>query len=180
MKLSGWEKKVFLCGYMGSGKTTVASALGALLKKPWVDLDAIIEKEESIRISSFYIAYGEAEFRILENKYLRELCTGNVPIIALGGGTLEDPKNIDTIQKNGYIVFLKPSTKTLIHRLEKEKEMRPVLVGKNPLDQFISSHYALRLPQYKQADFTIRTEGLSPRSIALIISNWLAEKPEED
>lgn len=99
-------KNIFLCGFMGSGKTTIGKKLAISLGKNFVDLDNFIEQNENIKIKNIFEKNGEDYFRKLETQYLIKTCKTSNSIISLGGGTLENQQNIDIIKQNGIIVFI--------------------------------------------------------------------------
>jgi len=64
---------IFLCGFMGSGKSTHGKKLAGILKKPFVDLDQYIQNKENKTVQFIFDNEGENEFRKLETTYLKEL-----------------------------------------------------------------------------------------------------------
>lgn len=146
---------------MGSGKSKLGKALSKDLKVPFVDLDALIEKEAGCTISAIFTAKGETYFRNLEAKTLRTLKGANA-VIALGGGAPCFLDNSTWIGENGDSFFLDLTTAILAERLLGETEKRPLLKGKNKeeLYAFIDQRLEERRPFYEQANFSIKETNL--------------------
>jgi len=149
---------IYLCGFMGVGKTTIGRHLSASLGYKFADLDHLIEEGEGYRVTEIFGRYGEAYFRDLEYQYLLEHSKKTGQILALGGGTLQNQQLIDVIKANGILVFLKLPIDQIVQRLRYTKK-RPLLLKENgerrsleELQDFISSLYERRLPSYLQAD----------------------------
>lgn len=119
--------RVYLVGFMGSGKTTVGRLLGRDLEIPFVDLDSIIERRAGMTVREIFAAAGEARFRSLEHDALRETGELGEAIVATGGGSFTFPRNQELLARLGVTVFLHPSFGTIARRLGGvEKEDRPL------------------------------------------------------
>ncbi len=164
--------KIFLCGYMGSGKSLVARHLAAKLNLSHIDLDDQIELMEECSIPAIFHKKGELYFRKLETEVLKDtLEDPSSIIVALGGGTLSYGNNLQLIKNcpETHLVYLKASVEFLTERLFNEKETRPVishLTVKEDLEDFIRKHLFERAYDYLQADTIINVEGKSPEAIA--------------
>ena len=97
---------IILCGFMGSGKSTVGLLLAKKLGMSFIDLDTYIEKKEGMTVSKIFEKYGEPYFRKVEKESAKELAEKNGLVIAAGGGTLVDKENADTFRTSGKIVLL--------------------------------------------------------------------------
>jgi len=149
---------IYLCGFMGVGKTTIGRHLAASLNYRFSDLDHLIEEGEGYRVTEIFGRYGEPYFRDLEYRYLLEHSKRKGQILALGGGTLQNQLIIDLIKENGVLVFLQLPIESIVQRLRYTKK-RPLLLRENgerrtleELEEFISNLYNKRLPSYLQAD----------------------------
>ena len=100
------KQNLVLCGFMGSGKTTVGRKLSRLTGLKQIDADVYLEEKEGRTISQIFETEGEAAFRDLETKYLREICQMDGVIISLGGGAVLRPENVKIIRKNGFLIHL--------------------------------------------------------------------------
>jgi shikimate kinase len=119
--------KLFLLGYMGSGKTTIGKSLAGKLSCSFSDLDEEIEKGEGMTVREIFSKRGEEEFRKLERDYLLKFSSVQKTVVAAGGGTPCFLNNMDWMNKNGMTVYLKVSPDTLFGRLRREKESRPLI-----------------------------------------------------
>ena len=160
-------KIVFLSGFMGSGKSTIGPILANVLGWNFFDLDRVIESKQSKKIVDIFAEKGEAAFRLLEREVLREITKGENVIIALGGGTIADQKNINFMKKKGKIIFLEASAESFYQRL-RFKTDRPMLRGKDEellsqdeLRKRISEILNYRKKYYDQADVSLQTDGLT-------------------
>jgi shikimate kinase len=146
--------RIFLIGYMGSGKTTVGKLLAEKLGYSFVDMDAHIEEKYFKSVSEIFSQLGEQEFRILEKKCLHEVAEFESVVISTGGGAPCFFDNMDFMNVHGLTVYLKLSAKELTNRLEHSRDgKRPLLAGKKGEDlvQFISEGLSKREPFYNQA-----------------------------
>ena len=109
--------KVYLVGFMGAGKSTVAHALATRLGWSAEDLDARIEASEGRSIAQIFSQDGEAYFRQIEQAALRELIPPRRAVVATGGGTFADPANRQIIASDGVSVWLDVSLDTAVRRL---------------------------------------------------------------
>ena len=170
--------KIFLCGYMGSGKSLVARHLAAKLNFCAIDLDDQIALMEQKSIHDIFHQKGELYFRKLESQVLQDtLEDPSSFIVALGGGTPSYGDNIELIKNtpNAHLVYLKASVEFLTERLFNEKDHRPVishLNRKDDLEDFIRKHLFERSFYYLQANTIINVEGKSPD---IIVENILAK-----
>ncbi len=122
--------RIFLVGFMGSGKTTLGRALSESLGFDFVDTDEEIEKKEGRTIANIFAIEGEAYFREQESKILKKLLLRKNVVIATGGGVPCFQDNMEEIKKGGISFFLKVDAKTLLQRLKGETNQRPLLNDK--------------------------------------------------
>ena len=151
-------KKIFLIGFMGTGKTAVANALANNYGLKKVDLDAYIEKKEHTTISDIFSEYSESVFRDKETKYLRQVLRQNYQIVSLGGGAVLRQENIDLVRQSGIIVLLTASPQEIARRV-KNDNTRPLL-GENIDLDYIKDLMTSRQEAYtKYADVIINTDN---------------------
>jgi len=153
--------RIFLIGYMGSGKTTVGKLLAARLGYTFIDLDAHIEEKQFKSVSQIFAEQGEAKFRWLEQQSLHEVAEFDQVVISTGGGSPCYYDNMVYMNGQGVTVYLKLSPAELAERLENSHaNKRPLLAGRTgeSLKQFISEALATREPFYSQAAFTVSGE----------------------
>ncbi|MDM1355787.1 AAA family ATPase [Myroides marinus] len=170
-------KKILLLGYMGSGKSTIGKILAERLGFAFIDLDAEIEKKQQMSISTMFKTKGEVYFRKQEHLLLHEIIdTRENFILSLGGGTPCYANNHLALQRDDVMSFyLKGSIKTLVERLEKEKEHRPLLNqnSDDTLETFIAKHLFDRSYFYHQAKNIISIDNKSPMEVTQDIINLI-------
>lgn len=96
---------IFLCGFMGCGKSTVGTKLARNLDCPFTDMDAYIEEQAGMKIPEIFEKHGEPHFRDLETQAVRDLA-GKEGVIACGGGAMLREVNARIAQENGIVLFL--------------------------------------------------------------------------
>jgi shikimate kinase len=160
---------VFLIGYRGSGKTTVAAALAQRLGWPWIDADAELERGAGKTIKQIFADQGESAFRDLESAVLADLVKLDRHIMALGGGVVLREANRRLLAGRGKVVWLQASPEVLQARIsgdETTAERRPNLTGQGGLAE-IRTLLGERTPIYAScADLTINGENRSADEIA--------------
>ena len=158
---------------MGVGKTTIGKQIAALNKVFFIDTDSQIEKETSKSIKEIFKTDGEIAFRKLETDTIRSI--NRKAIIACGGGLPAHNNNIEYLKHKGIVIYLKASTETLIKRLEKNKNKRPLisnLTNEKRLE-FIRKILKEREKTYKQADYTIETDNKTVKEVLREINSLL-------
>lgn len=162
-------KKLLLCGYMGSGKSTIAQLLGKATGLPSIDLDDIIEKKAGKTIPQLFAEDGEIKFRRLEHENLKELMlTDGGFVLSLGGGTPCYANNHLFLQQEDVIsVYLKTSIDELTKRLTQQGKGRPLLdnLPDDELHDYIAKHLFDRSYYYHQAKHVVATDGKSPEDV---------------
>jgi shikimate kinase len=151
--------KVFLIGYMGSGKSTLGPKLAKALSIPFLDLDRMIAQGQNKTIQQIFDEDGEDVFRNLEKETLNHtIKTQNDFVMATGGGTPCFFKNMDLMKKAGTTIYINVAVKELVNRNLASKELRPLLRGMNELQvlAFINDHLKQRLPFYKKSSITLK------------------------
>ena len=150
-------KKVFLVGFMGTGKTAVANALSNNYGLKKIDLDAYIEMKEGVTIADIFASQSESGFRDKETKYLRQILKQNYQVVSLGGGVILRDENVEMIKEKGVIVLLTAKPETILKRLENDNT-RPLLKDNFDLD-YIKNLMAERNEKYNAtANMVISTD----------------------
>lgn len=150
--------KIFLLGFMGSGKTHWGQQLSQKMNLPFFDLDEQIVNAENKSINDIFAENGEEYFRLLEKETLHIITESHESfVMACGGGTPCYFNNIDYMNSSGISVWLNTSLETLFERLVKEREKRPLLkdLSDNQLKSFIGKKFADRRMYYEQAKLTV-------------------------
>lgn len=143
--------KVYLVGFMGSGKTTVGRELAVRIGAPFFDLDELIEAAEKASIREIFATRGEPYFRKRERDILRSTRYLDAAVIATGGGTFTFDENIQFIQSEGMSVYLSAPYALLRARVGTKSVDRPLFTDD------VSAHelYANRIRYYRMSDLTI-------------------------
>ncbi len=157
--------RIFLTGFMGAGKTTLGKALANARGLSFIDLDQYIENRYLKSVSQLFAQFGEAGFRKIENRLLRETGQFEDVVIATGGSTPLAEGNMDFMLENGQTLFLQCEKSTLLRRLRLAKDKRPLIAGKNDteLEAFIESETARREPFYLRSEFICPGDRLETR-----------------
>ena len=153
-------ERIIIVGYMGAGKTTVGKSLSKELGLPFYDLDWYIESRMHKTIPQLFAERGEEGFRKIEYNMLHEVAEFEDVIISCGGGTPCFFDNMDYMNAQGKVVYLKASPEVLYKHLLMGKTERPLLKGKTPeeLISFINEQLAQREPFYEKSAFTLNVD----------------------
>lgn len=165
--------RIYLIGYMGSGKSTIAAALSERLSWDWIDVDEIISTRSGLSISEIFRRYGEEDFRALESSALHRSINREHLIIATGGGAPCHNDNLQLMQESGETVYLKCLPSTLEQRLQEETHLRPLIanMSKKELPVYIEKHLAEREAFYNQADYVIEADGPVDQIVSAIAAS---------
>ena len=136
---------VYLCGFMGCGKSHVGRQLAAALGREYIDLDRVIVEREGMTIPEIFDKFGEPHFRQLEAKYIQELKEGYV--VATGGGALINDNTAEFARKSGLSVFINASFETCYERIKGDAN-RPLVVNNTPGQ--LRELYEKRAPIYRR------------------------------
>ena len=167
--------KIYIIGYMGSGKSTVGKLLADKLSGrdkttqfDFIDFDTHIEKETGKTITEIFDMGGEDKFRIMEHEHLKKLLIKNNVVIALGGGTPCFYNNIDLINNSGTSVYFEMDAASLVKRLSEARNKRPLIRDLNEIElkYFIEANLEKRKQIYRQAHFSIPVSQLSAEEAA--------------
>ena len=154
--------RIFLTGYMGSGKTTLGRALATDLGVPFIDLDHYIEQRYRKTIAQLFAEKGEEGFREIERRMLHEVGEFEDVVISTGGGTPCFFDNIEYMNSQGTTVYLDVPVERLFIRLCIARSKRPLIKDKNDeeLRAFIIEQLEKRAPHYSKAQHSFRADRL--------------------
>ena len=154
---------IYLTGFMGSGKSTIAPILANTLGYEFADIDAEIEAATGRKVTELFSDEGEEYFRAVELDILRRLAARRSCVVSLGGGTVANEENLRSVKSSGILIYLQVDEEQLYHRL-KFKNNRPMLWGKDgalltddDLRARIRHLFSTREPFYLRADIVIPT-----------------------
>lgn len=155
-------ERIFIIGYMGSGKTTVGKRLAKSLSLSFIDLDAYIENKYRKTVSALFAEKGEDGFRKVENQSLREVAEFEDVVISTGGGTPCFFDNMEVMNRAGVTIYIEADPEDLAAHLLASKTVRPLIAGK-PKDElipFITEHLARRECYYNKAQIVYHTNRM--------------------
>lgn len=163
--------KVFLIGFMGSGKSHWGRIWATKNHLKFFDLDAKIEKAFKMTITEIFEKKGEEKFRELERYHLRKFDTKKNFVLACGGGTPCFTDNMDWMKSQGKVFYLKATPEKILEQVMHETEQRPVIKNVNPSELlfFIQKKLAEREPFYSQADAILDVNLLDENSLSTLL-----------
>lgn len=167
VKLKNPDDNIILVGFSGTGKTEVANILAQKLKRIPVDMDEEIEKRLDRTTFDIFAVFGEPRFRDEERKLASELAGRKNLVIAAGGGTIIDKKNLAILDQSGIIVCLNAAPVTIEKRLRNAR-IRP-LIGADTVEERLIKIKKLmekRKPHYEAVPLQIYTDNMTPEEVA--------------
>lgn len=163
-------ENIFLIGFMGAGKSTIAKELQSMLRMNLVEMDARIVEEQGMSINDIFDRFGEAHFRDVESQLVLDIGKEGNSIVSCGGGVVVRPENIKNMKSSGKIVFLAATPETIYERV-KDSTDRPILNGHMNVE-YISELMEKRRALYEAAaDIRIDVDGKSISEVCEEIKN---------
>ena len=173
----GINCNIFLIGFMGAGKSTIARTLQRELGFPLVEMDERIVQEQGMSINDIFAQYGEAHFREIESQLVVDLGKQEPSIVSCGGGVVVRPENTQNMKKSGRIVLLKASPETIFERVKNSTD-RPILNGHMNVEYIAELMEKCRALYEEAADITIQTDGKTREQICEEIIGKLRDTNE--
>jgi thiamine-phosphate pyrophosphorylase len=165
-------RKIWLVGFMGSGKTTVGCRLAQRLGLPFFDLDVEIEKASGKPVRAIFEQEGEAAFRLRERAYVEGAGSISAGVFAAGGGTFASEENRRSILRGGTCVFLDVPFEALVERLQGKLD-RPLFRDREQARALLEE----RLHFYRMSAIHVRLQGTeTPEEAADTVLNELDER----
>lgn len=169
------KKNIVLCGFMGSGKSTVGRLLAKELDCGYLDLDDYIQERAEMSIPQIFERFGESGFRDLEHLAVCSLGTSpRQQVISTGGGTLTFSRNVPVLQKNSIIIYLDVGFDTCWERIRNSS--RPLVRSKTREE--LAALYESRDSAYRAASQWALPNPGSSQQLAQEILRRLAAQPE--
>jgi shikimate kinase len=172
MMIAGERRNIILCGFMGTGKTSVGKRLAAMAHYDFLDLDAVIEEEAGTSIPQIFSSQGEPAFRKLESRMVERVAVKTGCVIATGGGTIVNPQNLEILKRCGVVITLAADIPTILSRVGSGED-RPMLAGDR--QERIRALMEQRAPAYAKADIVVDTSALRIDEVAQLIMHRLQE-----
>ncbi|MDD2621984.1 MAG: shikimate kinase [Bacteroidales bacterium] len=167
--------RIYIIGFMGSGKSVFGKRLAAYANYDFMDLDVCFEATFQTTIFDFFTTYGEAAFRKKETALLRQSTDKDNIVISLGGGTPCYHNNMKWILENGLCVYLQLSPEVLYDRLLQAKQNRPLIhdLIPNELQNYIRKTLTEREKYYTQAQCIIPSINIKSQTVKLLFQRIL-------
>jgi shikimate kinase len=159
---------IILCGFMGAGKTVVGRELAKITGRKFVDTDELIEKEQGVAIAAIFAAHGEDYFRDLEHEMCKKVSEMKNAVVSTGGGAMTFERNVESIKKNGKVVFLDASFDVICERVG-NGATRPLFKDKENARRL----YDERREKYLKASDIVVNGDNSARMTALEIAQMV-------
>ena len=160
--------KVYLVGFMGAGKSSIARALARRLDWRAVDVDEMIEQREHQPVASIFAKHGEPYFRAVERQVLLDQIPSRHLVVATGGGTFVDPQNRAVISRDGLSVWLDVPIDRLIARVPADGR-RPLAADRHEFERL----YIARRAAYEQATYRVDAGHARIPAIVEELVHWL-------
>lgn len=164
--------RVFLVGFMGSGKSYWGRRWAEQMGFDFIDLDEVIEARLGKTVSDIFEQEGEEHFRQTESDELRLLSGRENIIISCGGGTPCFHENMDWMNASGITVYLSSTPKILFDNIMQDSVRRPLVKDVNDAEilYFVEKKLKERAPFYEKATITLPATALNDKSLEQILN----------
>jgi shikimate kinase len=180
-------ERIYLTGFMGSGKSTIGPILANSIGYEFADLDALVEAGAGMTVAQIFREKGEEAFRAMERSVLAAVAARSRLVVALGGGVLTDPSNLALVTSTGIMVYLRATPEDIAGRLRRKRD-RPLILGEGgaPLGEEalrdrIRTLLAEREGLYARAEIIVDTDssrlGLTVDKVVHRLSPFLPDSP---
>ncbi|MEJ2718614.1 MAG: 3-dehydroquinate synthase [Deltaproteobacteria bacterium] len=163
---------IYLTGFMGAGKSTVGQLLAKSMRRTFVDMDAVLEREFKMSIPEVFATVGEEEFRSRENALLKKLGNRTRLVVATGGGVPENGRNRAIMRQSGKTVYLDADLQSCMSRLNSgDRASRPLWREGRKLEEL----FRRRAELYAACDVRVHVDEKRPEEITNAIIARLFE-----
>jgi shikimate kinase len=165
------DSRIFLIGFMGSGKSTLGSKLAHRIGHEFIDMDRLIEETADMSIPEIFNEHGEEVFRKWESDIMHELCSKEKLVVATGGGAPCHSDLMQLMNEHGTTIYLRLSPDELKSRLIRSRTERPLIKHKSEeeLIVFIENLLEQREQYYNQANYIVNGINLHPEELANLL-----------
>jgi shikimate kinase len=165
------HKKIYLVGFMGSGKSTAGKNLAVLLNWEFIDLDEMVEKSAGATIPEIFQKEGEDYFRKMESEMLDRFKSSENVVISTGGGAPCYNDNMSFMLNTGLTIYLKMTPDQLFDRLAGATDLRPLVKNfdNDQLRGFIEEKLKMREEWYSMAEVTVDGMDLDANTLLSLI-----------
>ena len=154
------DKPIILVGMMGAGKTAIGKILAKSLNRIFYDIDENIENNYHMKIYDIFEQYGEKKFRDIEHEEIKKIDIKSNKVIATGGGAFTFERNYSILNQIGLIVWLDADQRTIVNRLKKNINNRPLLKNVE-IDEYVSNLLLKRNSLYSKAHLSVISKNES-------------------
>ena len=154
------KRNIVLCGFMGSGKTTIGRKLARLTGLEFVDADQYLEAQEGKKISDIFAEHGEAYFRKRESAYIRELSQRDGIVLSLGGGAVLRQENVEAVKQTGLLIHLDTPFFRIVKNLS-YSNTRPLLDKPDKQAETRRLYNARKGIYHRVSDVSVRSPKIS-------------------
>jgi shikimate kinase len=174
------EMRIYLIGYMGSGKSSIGKKLASRLGYSFVDLDSVIEEGQQETVAEIFVQKGEDAFRNLERVALHKTFKMENIVVSTGGGTPVFFDNMLILNKNGLCIYLKATADVLISRLQRNRHLRPLIASLSleNLQFFVKKQLEERSVFYEKSEMHIEAKDLTPAILYSQVLRWIENQPK--
>lgn len=158
------NKNIFLIGFMGVGKSTIARILAKELHGKLIEMDETIEAEAGMSINELFEKYGEQYFRDLESALVERIAKEGGAVVSCGGGAVLREENVSRMKESGRVIFLSATPETIYERVRFSSN-RPLLKGNMNIEYIAQLMERRRSVYEKAADVVISTDGKEKQQI---------------
>lgn len=163
---------LFLVGFMGAGKSTVAHMVSEQVGRPCIDLDQLIEHGAGMPVAQIFAEKGEDDFRRRESEALLSLDAAPPSVVACGGGVVVRPENRSALKSMGTVAYLRVTAGEAVARIG-DAQSRPLLSGPSGTLAATSLLTARESLYCSVADVVVDTVGKSPEQVAAEVISFL-------
>jgi XRE family transcriptional regulator, aerobic/anaerobic benzoate catabolism transcriptional regulator len=168
-------RSIALVGVRGAGKSTIGKMLARRLGIPFVEIDAMLEKEAGISLVELFSIHGESYYRQLEHEVMQKfLATSPRVVLATGGSLVTDRETWAMVQRQCHTVWLKARPRDHWDRVAAQGDIRPMRNNPSAMDE-LKAMLKSREPLYSQAELTVDTSKHSPEQSVALILDGLAD-----
>lgn len=173
------SRPVTIIGLMGAGKTKVGRGAAALLDRPFVDTDHLVERTAGMPVSQIFATEGEPAFRARERDAVAAALATDGAVVSVGGGAVRDQINVERMRRAGTVVWLHADPAELAMRLRRSllRGDRPLLARGDPV-AVLTRLLDERGDAYRAAATAVlRTDGLAVEQSTEVLAAWIREHP---
>ena len=167
------QSRIFLIGFMGSGKSTLGSKVARKIGFDFVDMDHLIEETAGMTVPDIFNEHGEKVFRKWEHDILLELCKRENVVVSTGGGAPCHSNMMQIMNVHGATIYLQVPPAGLKDRLLRSKKERPLIKGKSETEllEFITDLLKDREIYYQQASYIVNGVNLKSKELVNLLED---------